>query len=141
MSSSALYRTHHRKRIKKSKKVKRLKQIIISTAIYCIVYLAIFFVYFAAGDNNNKDGFLRSDINRILSYLIPVAYVLNIAALGKSFFLDRKLSTQFYPYRVLGIFLTLIFIAFFIVKITDYEQTNTNEFMKAEINGEEGEIY
>ena len=139
--SSTLYRTHHRKRIKKSKKVTRLRQIIIATALYCVGYLILFFIYFAAGDNENKDGFLRSDINRILTYILSVAYILNIAALGKSFFLDKKLASSFYPYRILGVFLTLIIVAFFIVKIVDYEQSTTNEFMQAEMLGEEGEVY
>ena len=142
MSSSTLYRTHHRKKIKKSKKVTRLRQIIIATALYCLIYLVVFFIYFAAGDNSNKDGFLRSDINRVFTYLLTVAYILNIAALGKSFFLDRKLASQFYPYRILGVFLTLVLIAFFVVKIVDYEQTATNEFMQAEIyETDEGETY
>lgn len=140
-NTSTLYRTHHKKRIKKSKKVTRLRQIILVTAFYCIAYLVLFFVYFAAGDNSNKEGFLRGDVNRIMSYLLFVAYVLNIAALGKSFFLDKKLASSFYPYRILGVFLTLIIVAFFIVKVVDYEQSATNEFMQAEMLGEEGEVY
>jgi len=118
-----------------------LRQIIIVTAVYCVAYLILFFVYFAAGDTANKDGFLHGDINRILTYLLIVAYLLNIAALGKSFFLDRKLATSFYPYRVVGIFLTLIIIAFFVAQVVVYEQSTTNEFMQAEVLGEEGEVY
>ncbi len=138
-SSSSLYRTHHKRRIKKSKKVTQLRRIIIVTATYCLAYFILYFVCFAAGDNENKDGFLQSDFNRILAYLLPVAYLLNLAALGKSFFLDRKLASSFYPFRILGVFLTLVFLAFFIVQLVSYEQNATNEFMHVESLGEEAD--
>lgn len=139
--SSTLYRTHHRKRIRRSKKVTRLRQIIIATALYCFAYLIIFFITFASGGAEKSDSFLHTDINRIMSYLLFVAYFLNLAAIGKSFFLDRKLASNFYPFRVMSIFLTLIIIAFFVARVVVYEQSTTNEFMQAEILGEEGEVY
>lgn len=124
----------HSKKRKSSKKVTNLRRIIIFSALACIIYFCVFFVFFAKGDYHNNDGFLKSDFNYVLSYMLVIAYIINISAVVKSFFFGKELSAKFNKYRFLSVLITLVLFLFLFLTLVNKEQHSTNEFMIEDAN-------
>ena len=99
--------TRSRRRSRGNSSVRQIKRLLNGSGGVCILYIIVYAVIYGRGD---PSGFLRSDLNFVMYFIIGLAYVIYVAGAIKSYMLSDKYKMSFKWYWVLGVVLTLFFI-------------------------------
>jgi hypothetical protein len=116
-----------------SSKIIKLKKLLKFSGLICALYLVALATLYMTGDSENESGFLHSDVNFALGLLVGICFVIFIAAVIKSYYLDDKEGKQFKPYRILGFVMSAIFLLLLLMLLLKTDDI-PNEFRQEQLN-------
>lgn len=120
--------SHRKRKSKTNRTVKQLQRVLLSSGGICTLYLIAYAMLYGSGDADNPTGFLQSNLNHTLHFIIGVCYVIYVAGMIRSYSMSSQYKNRFKWFWIAGGILTIVFLLLLVANYLYVGHTTPAEF-------------